>query len=105
MGTGGSYTHAVSRSLLHRLLSPSVRVCPSTGAAFPYFWMLSASGLCGGGHHSFPLFLTASIERLPQHFHVHVPGSKSVSNRALLLAALCNGPIVVHGLLVSEDTQ
>ena len=37
--------------------------------------------------------------------HVRLPGSKSISNRVLLLAALCRGQTVVHDLLDSEDTQ
>lgn len=36
---------------------------------------------------------------------VLLPGSKSMSNRALLLAALSQGTTELHGLLISEDTQ
>ena len=36
---------------------------------------------------------------------VRLPGSKSISNRVLLLAALCEGQTVVHDLLDSDDTQ
>ena len=36
---------------------------------------------------------------------VHLPGSKSISNRVLLLAALCSGTTVVHDLLASDDTR
>jgi 3-phosphoshikimate 1-carboxyvinyltransferase len=35
---------------------------------------------------------------------VRLPGSKSLSNRALLLAALAEGTTEVHGLLESDDT-
>ncbi len=35
---------------------------------------------------------------------VHLPGSKSISNRVLLLAALCEGRTTVHDLLASDDT-
>ncbi|MDR2154745.1 MAG: bifunctional 3-phosphoshikimate 1-carboxyvinyltransferase/cytidylate kinase [Burkholderiaceae bacterium] len=35
---------------------------------------------------------------------VRLPGSKSISNRVLLLAALCQGRTVVHDLLDSDDT-
>jgi 3-phosphoshikimate 1-carboxyvinyltransferase len=35
---------------------------------------------------------------------VHLPGSKSISNRVLLLAALSHGETVVHDLLDSDDT-
>ncbi|WP_293605327.1 bifunctional 3-phosphoshikimate 1-carboxyvinyltransferase/cytidylate kinase [Polaromonas sp. UBA4122] len=35
---------------------------------------------------------------------VHLPGSKSISNRVLLLAALSRGQTTVHELLASDDT-
>ena len=38
------------------------------------------------------------------HGTVHLPGSKSISNRVLLLAALSRGKTVVHDLLASDDT-
>ena len=36
---------------------------------------------------------------------VTLPGSKSISNRVLLLAALCQGTTNVHDLLDSDDTR
>ncbi len=36
---------------------------------------------------------------------VTLPGSKSISNRVLLLSALCSGTTVVHDLLDSDDTR
>lgn len=36
---------------------------------------------------------------------VEVPGSKSITNRALLLAALSDGECIVEGVLFSEDTR
>jgi 3-phosphoshikimate 1-carboxyvinyltransferase len=36
---------------------------------------------------------------------VTLPGSKSISNRVLLLAALCEGTTTIHDLLDSDDTQ
>ncbi|OJX34681.1 MAG: cytidylate kinase [Burkholderiales bacterium 68-12] len=36
---------------------------------------------------------------------VHLPGSKSISNRVLLLAALSEGTTAVHDLLDSDDTR
>ena len=36
---------------------------------------------------------------------VTLPGSKSISNRTLLLAAMCTGVTVVKGLLKSDDTD
>jgi 3-phosphoshikimate 1-carboxyvinyltransferase len=36
---------------------------------------------------------------------VTLPGSKSISNRVLLLAALCEGTTTIHDLLDSDDTR
>ena len=36
---------------------------------------------------------------------VTLPGSKSLTNRALLLAALCDQPVELRGALFSEDTE
>jgi 3-phosphoshikimate 1-carboxyvinyltransferase len=36
---------------------------------------------------------------------VGLPGSKSLTNRAMLLAALCPGPVTVTGALFSNDTE
>lgn len=36
---------------------------------------------------------------------VDLPGSKSISNRVLLLAALCTEPTTINGLLDSDDTR
>jgi len=36
---------------------------------------------------------------------VNLPGSKSITNRALLLAALCPGETLLRGALFSEDTR
>ncbi len=36
---------------------------------------------------------------------ITLPGSKSISNRVLLLAALCSGRTTIHDLLDSDDTQ
>lgn len=40
-----------------------------------------------------------------QEFSVTVPGSKSVTNRALMLAALGNGKCVLEGVLFSDDSR
>jgi len=41
----------------------------------------------------------------PVHAEITVPGSKSITNRALILAALSQGETVLQGALWSEDTQ
>src|SRR2546423_8447089 len=39
------------------------------------------------------------------HADITVPGSKSITNRALILAALADGATTLQGALWSEDTQ
>ena len=41
----------------------------------------------------------------PVHAEITVPGSKSITNRALMLAALADGEVRLDGALWSEDTQ
>lgn len=41
----------------------------------------------------------------PVHARVRPPGSKSITNRALVCAALANGASTLRGALVSEDTS
>jgi 3-phosphoshikimate 1-carboxyvinyltransferase len=41
----------------------------------------------------------------PVHGEVTVPGSKSITNRALILAALAEGDVTLQSALWSEDTQ
>ena len=41
----------------------------------------------------------------PVRAEITVPGSKSITNRALILAALADGEVTLHGALWSEDTQ
>lgn len=41
----------------------------------------------------------------PARGDVALPGSKSLTNRAMLLAALCDRPVTLVGALFSEDTQ
>ena len=41
----------------------------------------------------------------PVRAEITVPGSKSITNRALILAALADGEVVLRGALWSEDTQ
>ncbi len=54
------------------------------------------------------MYATAFLDIPPlQHAsgEVTLPGSKSISNRVLLLAALCSGTTTVHDLLDSDDTR
>ena len=41
----------------------------------------------------------------PVHAEIIVPGSKSITNRALILAALADGEVTLKGALWSEDTE
>ena len=54
------------------------------------------------------MFTTAFLDLPPLDAaagDVQLPGSKSISNRVLLLAALSNGTTTVHDLLASDDTR
>ena len=42
--------------------------------------------------------------RGPLDASLEVPGSKSITNRALLIAALANGDSELYGALTSDDT-
>lgn len=61
---------------------------------------------------SYPVFHVAipsliEIEPLPGPLtaHLTIPGSKSITNRALILAAISRGTTILRGALWSEDTQ
>ena len=41
----------------------------------------------------------------PFHAHIRIPGSKSLTNRALILAALADGPSLIRRPLHSRDSQ
>ena len=41
----------------------------------------------------------------PVRGSVELPGSKSITNRALILAALCRDPVTLRGALFSRDTE
>ena len=54
------------------------------------------------------MYRTAFLDLPPLHAvagEVQLPGSKSISNRVLLLAALSAGRTTVHDLLASDDTR
>ena len=42
---------------------------------------------------------------VPVHADITIPGSKSLTNRAMVLAALSDGEVVLRGALWSEDTE
>lgn len=41
----------------------------------------------------------------PVHSDIRIPGSKSMTNRALVLSALATGTSTIHGALISRDTE
>jgi 5-enolpyruvylshikimate-3-phosphate synthase len=51
-----------------------------------------------------PVFAIRPLRRPPRAV-VRLPGSKSVTNRALLLSAMARGRSVLRGALWSDDTQ
>ena len=54
---------------------------------------------------SLPAVLPIKPFTRPARGEVTLPGSKSLTNRALLLAALCDRPVTLTGALFSEDTH
>lgn len=48
---------------------------------------------------------TAPLATSPVTGEHQVPGSKSITNRAFILAALADSPSILHAPLVSRDTQ
>jgi 3-phosphoshikimate 1-carboxyvinyltransferase len=54
---------------------------------------------------SLPELLPIQPFTRPARGEVTLPGSKSLTNRALLLAALCDEPVTLTGALFSEDTR
>lgn len=54
---------------------------------------------------SLPATLPIEPFTRPARGEVALPGSKSITNRALLLAALCGEPVTLTGALFSEDTH
>ena len=59
----------------------------------------------GSSQQTEPSWWTAPHCADPIDARVRVPGSKSLTNRALILAALSDGPSVVSGALHSRDTE
>ncbi|MCK7642161.1 3-phosphoshikimate 1-carboxyvinyltransferase [Corynebacterium sp. CCM 8835] len=55
--------------------------------------------------HSDPPLWSAPVASAPVDCEVTVPGSKSITNRALVLAALADGPSTIRGALRSRDTE
>lgn len=41
----------------------------------------------------------------PVNLDIAVPGSKSITNRAMICGALANGPVTLHGALAADDTH
>ena len=52
-----------------------------------------------------PMRQIIKIANHPIQAHIKIPGSKSITNRALLLAALSNGVCKISNLLLSDDTR
>jgi 3-phosphoshikimate 1-carboxyvinyltransferase len=55
--------------------------------------------------HPLPDLLAVRPFARPVSGSVGLPGSKSLTNRAMLLSALCEGSVVLAGALFSEDTE
>ena len=55
--------------------------------------------------HAYPDPWPAPVASRPLNATVTIPGSKSLSNRFLILAALGTKPVTLRGLLRSRDTE
>ena len=76
----------------------------------PSIWFSLADTIIFGDHVSlWQMALPDLIEIVPLdkpvRAEITVPGSKSITNRALILAALADGEVTLAGALWSEDTQ
>ncbi len=65
--------------------------------------------MSGGVRTQIKMLLPEIIEIVPlkssPEMEITVPGSKSITNRSLILAALSNGEVILENALWSEDTQ
>lgn len=50
-------------------------------------------------------YYVKKVKNVPKRIEVEVPGSKSITNRALLIAAMANGTSVIKGVLFSDDSR
>ncbi len=50
-------------------------------------------------------YYVKKLKKKPEHIAVEVPGSKSITNRALLIAAMADGVSVIKGVLFSDDSR
>lgn len=60
---------------------------------------------CLGNRYAVAMAWRSILANHPVQGSITVPGSKSISNRALLLAALSDGPSEITGLLLARDTE
>ena len=49
--------------------------------------------------------LPIPVQKTPVQGFVKIPGSKSLTNRALIIAALCEGETKIKDYLLAEDTE
>lgn len=50
-------------------------------------------------------YYVKKVKTIPQRIEVEVPGSKSITNRALLIAAMADGTSIIKGVLFSDDSR
>ena len=71
----------------------------------PYFWKESENfgRECGSGG-VMETYLVKKVDK-PLKLEGDVPGSKSITNRALLMAAMAEGESLLKGVLFSDDSR
>jgi 3-phosphoshikimate 1-carboxyvinyltransferase len=68
------------------------------------FWNVSESFGKDRSENVMEQYLVKPVEK-PVEIEVEVPGSKSITNRALLMAAMAEGESVLRGVLFSDDSK
>lgn len=99
-----AFTHAVPAQLLARLLAAAVSVhpdLPTPSSGLRAFGSASAAARAAAGGILSPVAAAAVAAGAVR---IRTPGSKSLSNRALLLAGMAAGRTRITGLLDSDDT-
>ncbi|KNE61973.1 3-phosphoshikimate 1-carboxyvinyltransferase [Allomyces macrogynus ATCC 38327] len=85
---------AVDDHVIRLVIAPGVRVLPSPSIALPATKIDALQPV-----------VRPTMNDADRGTVVTVPGSKSISNRALVLAALGRGTVHIKNLLLSDDTQ
>ena len=48
--------------------------------------------------------ISVSKNKIQENQEIYIPGSKSITNRAIVLAGMTSQPLVLHGVLFAQDS-